>query len=152
MRVVYGCAVTNRTVLRNVVVGATTLATLAVTAVLTSAPALATATVPPEGSKGDAGITPLETIGLFVLAPLVIFALIAAVVLAPSMGKSRHLAGTELTSPVWVGAGASGGQTMPVLGHPGTDAPRASDPLAGEHGTHGPDSDPGIQGGASGRW
>jgi len=147
--VVYGWAVTNRT-LRNVVIGAATVAAV----VLGSTPAWATATVPPEGSEPPVGLTALETIGLFLLLPLVLYAVIALAVMGPSMGRSsRHRTGAALDAgPVWVGADGGRGLDQPVLGHPGTGAPRASDPHSAEQGAAGPRSDAGQRGGASGQW
>lgn len=126
---VYGCPVTTRTTMRSVVVGLT----IAVATAAMARPVLASGTVPPEGSEGAEGLTVVETLGLFVLAPLVIFAVIALAVLGPSFGKgARHRTGAGFDSaPVWVG---SSGPVLdePVLGDPSPDLPE--------------------RGGASGRW
>ncbi len=110
-----------------------------VASVVATAPALASGTVPPEGSEPPEGLSLVETLGLFVLAPLVIFVIISLAVLGPSIGRgARHRTGAPLESgPIWVGRGS----TEPVLGDPGTGDPAVSAM-----------SDPGERGGASGRW
>ncbi len=136
---VYGWAVISRTATRSLTVLAAAVAWTAASVVAT-VPALATGTVPPEGSEPPEGLTLVETLGLFVLAPLAIFTLIALAVLGPSIGRgARHRTGASLEAgPVWVGHGG----TEPVLGDPGTTPPRSSEP----------GSDTGERGGASGRW
>lgn len=113
----------------------TAVSTLAmmVATVLATGPALASGRVPPEGSEGAEGLSVLETLGLFVVTPLVIFALIALAVLGPSIGRgARHRTGEGLDAgPVWVGAGGA----------------RVDDPVLGD-----PSPDLGDRGGASGRW
>lgn len=107
---------------------------LIATTILLGGSALASGTVPPEGSEGAEGLTVLETLGLFVLAPLVIFAVITLAVLGPSIGRgARHRTGAGLDSaPVWVGGRSSSRLDEPVLGDPSSDV--------------------GERGGASGRW
>lgn len=132
--VVYGWAVISRTATRSLTVLAAAVAWTAASVVAT-VPALATGTVPPEGSEPPESLTLVETLGLFVAAPLALFALIALAVLGPSIGRSsRHRTGASLeVGPVWVGHGG----TEPVLGDPGTAELT---------------SGPGERGGASGRW
>lgn len=127
--------------------------TVVVATALAAQPAMARATVPPEGAEPAEGMTFLESFGIFVAAPVVLFAVIALAVLGPSLGKgARHRTGAGLESgPVWVGG--SHGMDDPVLGNPGSVPPASSE----VHATEQPPVvterlDTGQQGGASGRW
>jgi hypothetical protein len=57
-----------------------------------------------EASQPGPGLTVLETLALYVGAPLALFVVITLIVLGPSLGKgSRHRTGTSLESgPVWI--------------------------------------------------
>jgi hypothetical protein len=57
-----------------------------------------------EGGESGVGLTVVETLVLFVVAPAVLFGLIALIVIGPSLGKgARHRPGTALeTGPVWI--------------------------------------------------
>jgi len=143
--VVYGCAVINRGALRSLVI--CSLATVG--SVLGAGTALARATIPPEGGERAEGLSVIESLGLFLVAPLALFAVIALAVLGPSMGgrarRDRGIASS--TDPVWVG-GPQGAMVEPVLGDPGQgDAATRNAAPVSEHLT-----DRGARGGASGHW
>ena len=57
-----------------------------------------------EASDPGTGLTVVQTLGLYVGLPAAIFALIALIVVGPSLGKGpRHRTGTALeTGPVWI--------------------------------------------------
>lgn len=57
-----------------------------------------------EASRPGPGLTVVETLALYVGAPAAIFALIALLVVGPSLGKGpRHRTGDALeTGPVWI--------------------------------------------------
>ena len=135
--------------MRSAICPVTTVAVAAFAVALSAAPALASATVPPEGSRAPEGLTVVETLGLFVLAPLAVFAIIALAVLGPSMGKgARNRRDSALESgPVWVGADGQSHMDQPVLGDPGDGSPTER-----HHGAGSTAVDPGPRGGASGRW
>lgn len=52
----------------------------------------------------EKGLTVVQTIGLFVLLPAALFAVIALAVMGPSLGRgARHRTGASLdTGPVWI--------------------------------------------------
>lgn len=104
---------------RHLIAGTFVVAVGAVVATVLAAGAVAAATTGGDvlGEPGE-GLTVVETLLLFVIAPGAIFVLIALVVVGPSLGKGpRHRTGEPLESgPVWIdpaGVHRPGGRASP---------------------------------------
>ena len=98
---------------RSLVRGVMITASVACAAVGTATVAVATNGYE-EATQPGVGLTVVQTLLLYVAAPGVLFALIALVVVGPSLGKGpRHRTGTALaTGPVWIDG--AGGQHRPA--------------------------------------
>lgn len=116
------------------------IATAAAVVVITTNAAASSTDVVPATRDNGPGLSVVDTLLLYVVVPGAIFALIALVVVGPSLGRgARHRAGVAIaTGPTWID---------PAGAQRASSDPRHADQSVGAE-----PAGPSEQGGVSGRW